>query len=130
MYDEEMTEEITKRDVIEIKSIIESMRNHPLYLKVAELCEKHGYTLSRMHVSKHGLPDLRVYAKERNYHPNIYLTETNAACSEFKFEIQTTSYGSLSVEEYDEFLLGCNNARHIVGEISKIEYSEWPQIDL
>lgn len=75
-----------------------------------------------------GILKLEVFPdRSRDYQPKIY--NTNWHSSKIDFEIQTTSYGSLTTEEYPKFLEACNMAMTAVEFLQNYDYSSFPEVE-
>lgn len=64
----------------------------------------------------------------RDYQPEIYIRR-DFDSSVLKFEIQTTSSGSLTTEEYPKFLEACNMAMTAVEFLQNYDYSSFPEVE-
>ena len=79
-----------------------------------KICKSYGYDAEFFISPKH--KNVRGKIVEKNkYAPTIYI-ETDGR---LEVEIQTTSYGSLTIDEYDKFLNDCENARECAEELKR-----------
>lgn len=112
---------------------VEDMENNETFKKVAAMCDKYGYSLYTMVNrvwSKYNMPVIQINKKNDNrYAPEISYTSKTFGGNDYRFEIQTTSYGSLDMDEYQKFMKAINNACELVKELSQISVDEWPAVD-
>lgn len=95
------------------------MLQYPLAQDIQNICNNYGYQLYYAYVDTDGL-NLNVYATDRrSYHPEVYI-ETDWRSHELTYKIQTTSYGSIELEEYYTFLESCNDAYNMCQEIQQL----------
>lgn len=101
------------------------MRDNATFKKIDSICKKYGYELYDAYVKvyeKSGNKYPRVsIRKVQKFHPEIYYNNSLLDKKVNYFSIQTTSYGSLEKEEYEEFLKGCQDAYNLVSELEKID---------
>lgn len=90
--------------------------------------KKFGYDVGSSWFVK-GLLRLGVTADDsRDYQPTIYISrEWNS--DKLKFRIQTTSFGSLDSDEYEEFINVCNMAYGAVSFMKSYDYSKFPEVE-
>ncbi len=78
--------------------------------EIESLASQFGYTVetSNMSNTQEEVPFFKVYLEASNK-PDITVT-FNDPFGEKGVKIQTTSYGSLNIDDYSEFLKNCQNA--------------------
>lgn len=100
------------------------MRDNATFKKIDSICKKYGYELYAAYVevyeSGNKYPRVSI-SKVQKFHPEIYYNNNLLDKKVNYFSIQTTSYGSLEKEEYEEFLKGCQDAYNLVSELEKID---------
>lgn len=106
--------------------------NDPTNKKIQSIASKYGYNADNSYMRSWGDPYVQLSSKDRNdFHPQIYFNDgyagINKAKNSWKFEIQTTSYGSLDEKEYEKFLKCCQDAYNMIKELSKVDLSKLPQ---
>lgn len=113
---------------------IEKLENHETWKKVETMCEKYGYRLHHIANEKQGSFSflcLQVIPMKK-YAPHIFFSDENAFSGKekhYEFEIQTTSYGPLNLEEYAEFLQAMTDASELVKELEQIPVEDWPILE-
>lgn len=79
-----------------------------------KLCKKYGYDgefwIDDTDYSVNG----DIYSRRDEYQPKIYIRDRK----NFKIEIQTTSYGALSIDEYNKFLSDNIDAMHLAEDLT------------
>ena len=72
---------------------------------------------------------INIYAKGNSrFKPKVYFDlDMDGDLNKSKWEIQTTSYGSLGEKEYAEFLKCCTDAYNMIKEIGKVDLTKLPQ---
>lgn len=107
-----------------------------VYQKAKAICEKYGYELwvmlNEVYEAGYSFPKLQVFKKiENKYGPDIFYSNIapfRSGEKDYQFQIQTTSYGSLNMEEYPKFMKATENAYEMVKELSEIPVETWPCI--
>lgn len=95
------------------------MLQYPLAQDMQSICKNYGYELYYAYVDS-GILQLSVYAIDRkSYHPEVYI-QPDWGSTEVKYRIQTTSYGSIDLEEYYDFLESCNDAYNMCQELQQL----------
>lgn len=88
---------------------IDSVKNDLLVQHIKGVIEAYGYDCDYMYVASYGKPEVNVRPKERrSFTPDIYMRgHWDIAEKKYVidgFEIQTTSYGALTPDEYKAML--------------------------
>lgn len=90
--------------------------------------KKFGYDVGASWFEK-GLLRLGVTADDsREYQPAIYISREWKS-DKLSFKIQTTSFGSLDSDEYEEFINVCNMAYGAVSFMKSYDYSKFPEVE-
>lgn len=109
------------------------MRNNPEFQKLAKLCHLHGYQLHEAHNEKYSSG--RVERLKRTIHmtPNESRAEWAKYLPEIRyrhsmrdnseeFKAQTTSYGTLSKEEFSLFTTAIKHAQELLDDLTDAEF--------
>lgn len=89
------------------------------YNKMKSICDKYGYELGLAYWANYD--DAVVHIRPRGeYYPEVYPPETWMDKKE-PWKIMTTSYGSLSIDEFEKFNEANNRAYNMVKELSNID---------
>ena len=95
---------------------------NPINKKIKQIAAKYGYVAGETFLYWYGGIHCSVVPKDRGgYHPSVYI---DSDIKDVKFRIQTTSYGAISLEDYSEFLKGCEAAYNMVKEINKLDLTK------
>lgn len=95
--------------------------NNPTYKKMKSICDKYGYELCRAYWANYGDAVVNIRpCGDGKYAPEVY-APTERYGSTSSWEIETVSYGSLSIDEFDEFQEANDRAYHMVKELSNID---------
>lgn len=104
---------------------------------VRELCEKAGslgYKVERAFRKRHGSWESVEFCTIPSVGANRYLPDVCYSCGfrreEGKFEMQTTSFGSVSGEEMHEFIAAVKNGADFVDYLSELDWSKAPSLCL
>ena len=130
--------------------ITESDENNVTKNNLIALCKKYGYSCNPEIIAyKNANGDiswarisLTLRPINRNdYHPDIYINDLdgdteimntqigNITVDKIYLKIQTTSYGSIPIDEYvSEFLPAVNDAATLASELENFDYSDLPVI--
>lgn len=105
--------------------IKKAMQDNATYKKAKSIAEKYGYIIDphcyvEVFNNGHKWINFRVRGKDR-YDPEIYY-DAPFGQQEYKFRIQTTSYGSLELDEYEQFLKKVTAAYDMVKELTKLDF--------
>ena len=98
---------------------------NPTYKKAAAIAKKYGYRIADacyVDVAKNGnkFISFNVAAVDRrSYHPEIYCSA--AYGNDYEFKIQTTAYGTMTLDEHTEFIKGVTDAHNMVAELSELD---------
>lgn len=83
-------------------------------LKQAEkICKAHGYKSEFFIDYEKKLVHGDIYEPKNDYSSRIYIEDEKR----FDVEIQTASYGSLTIDEYRKFYINCGNALDLAQEL-------------
>lgn len=90
---------------------LEKMEVNPIYKRIVEICEEAGYGVDRAYITSYGEPKIGIYPKDssfQSYYPSIYpdmeYDWKNHKANFLGWRIQTTSYGSLPLKEYEKMM--------------------------
>ena len=96
------------------------LSEYPLTARLKRLCARRGYYLYRCESYREGVLILSIINNNDTFLPEIHYDSASSRTKEpGKFRIQTTSYGALELEEYEEFLNDCNEAFELVKEMKE-----------
>lgn len=105
------------------QNFIKACQSNATYKKAQAIAKKYGYSLSPLcYVETFGSKkhvNIGFENQREGYKPEIYYGSSFGKPQEF--EIQTTSYGSLSIAEHDKFIEAVTNANKMVKELSKLD---------
>lgn len=110
------------------EEFLEKCTSNPTWKKANAICEKYGYELSKescvdVYSSGRKSPSVNFKVdRSKKYNPEIYFYAGKFGSDDPTMEIQTTAYGSLTLEEHAEFLEAVTNAHKMVEELSKIDF--------
>ena len=100
------------------------MRDNATYKKMDELCSKHGYQLFRATATtvKSGNKNVEIHIQpaEKDYHSDIYYSKDFGAESG-EFQVQSTAYGALNMDEYEKFLRSCQDSYDLIKSLQDID---------
>ncbi len=105
----------------------QAVKNNPINKKIKQIADKYGYVAKETFLTSYGGIQCSIYPKAHNdYHPDVYIDKYYDVDDSGKidFRIQTTSYGSISVSDYSEFLKACEDAYNMLSEIKKLDLSK------
>lgn len=105
----------------DFKKVIEK---NPVNKKIQQIASKYGYVAGQSYMRWYGSANIHISPKNDDFHPAIYYSDDDYGKFNPKFEIQTTSYGSLDSKEYADFLKGCTDAYNMVKELEKIDVTK------
>lgn len=120
-----------------IKRLTEDTGNRS-FDRIDRLCKRFGYALDEESCIKvingNKYLDVYVYADGSNkYAPHIY---PPARAAEQKilncpnFRVQTSSYGALLSDEYEQFAIAVENANKLVQSLSNYDFSGFPEVEV
>ena len=99
-----------------VKIINEERERSKTELQMMQIAKKYGYKMSYAYrIGSKANISIMPLAKLA---PEIYYDYRKD-----EYKIQTTSYGSLSLDKYSEYLKYCNNAYNMCRELSDIDIS-------
>lgn len=116
------------------EEFLKKCQDNPTWQKVNNICNKYGYhlaPLSYVEVYPSGKEkiNLNIRSNEENrYNPEIFYSSKFG--QDPVFEIQTTSYGSLVLEEHAKFIEAVTNAHNMIKEIEKIDLTTLEKTEL
>lgn len=112
-------------DSQEISEKKRNMIENPIYKKMDEICKKAGYRLLSAFISN-GYIDIDIRKGDRSdrYAPEVYWYDRKYGENVQEFEIQTTSYGSMNLEEHTKFLERVIAANNMVNDLSKLDLTK------
>lgn len=118
-----------------IKKLNEDADNRS-FDRIDRLCKRFGYALDEESCIKvingNKYLDVYVYADGSNkYAPHIYpparaVEQKILNCPNFR--VQTSSYGALLPEEYEQFAVAVENANKLVQYLSSYDFSGFPEV--
>lgn len=103
--------------------------SNPTWKKANAICEKYGYRLSSVscvdvYASGRKVPSVNIMRdRTKDYNPDIYFYAGKFGKTDPTLEIQTSSYGSLTLDQHAEFLEAVTNAHKMVEELSEIDFT-------
>lgn len=117
--------ESSSDEVEDFEDFKKKCQANPTYKKAAAIAKKYGYRIADacyVDVAKNGnkFISFNVAAVDRrSYHPEIYYNAKYG--NNYEFEIQTTAYGSMDLEEHTKFIKGVTDAHNMVAELSELD---------
>lgn len=114
------------------------MEDNPVFQQIAEIAENHGYELSIAYlVGPANEPRIRFKNVNEKFKPEISFDAkmnfnfSNPMESTFEghFRVQTTSYGSLAIDEYSKLAQYVANAYEMLKELEAVDISGLAHID-
>lgn len=115
---------INEAEKSDIESIKKDMQSNSTYKKAKSIVEKYGYEIDPycfVDVRKgNKFIKFNVEGNER-FDPEIHFQRKSWGEDGYEFKIQTTSYGSLTIEEYATFLVRVTAAYNMVKELDKLD---------
>ncbi len=106
---------------VDRKEFIERAYNNDTYKKMKAICDKYGYELGLAYWANYG--DAVINIKPSNvskYIPEVYPPQIYVGKDE-PWRVMTTSYGSLSIDEFAKFVADNKRAYDMIEELSKID---------
>lgn len=106
---------------VDRKEFIERAYNNDTYKKMKAICDKYGYELGLAYWANYG--DAVINIKPSNvskYIPVVYPPQIYVGKDE-PWRVMTTSYGSLSIDEFAKFVADNKRAYDMIEELSKID---------
>lgn len=105
------------------------LNNNETYVKMRNIADKYGYFISSAFIHNNRV-EINIYkCCGKRFIPDVYFNSANLDNPISEFRIQTTSYGSLNMKEYSEFIECVNNAYKMVNELEKIDTLKLPNFD-
>lgn len=95
--------------------------------QIESLCKAYGYELMHAYNAQYregGRKFLNISI--RNDGTNKYAPELSVDKRSHDVMIMTTSYGSIGIDEYKEFIKACNNAYDLAKKLSEINFDDLP----
>jgi hypothetical protein len=122
---EHKIDESVTNEEVDWQSFKKMVQGDPTNKKIKSIASKYGYVSDECYMRSWGEPYIQIRSKNRDdYHPEIYFRSDYFGKKVNKFEIQTTSYGSLDEKEYAEYIKCCNDAFNMIKELSKVDLSK------
>lgn len=110
---------------------LEKMEVNPIYKRIVEICEEAGYGVDRAYITSYGEPRIGIYAKDtsfQSFYPSIYVDVKydwkNNCVDSITWKIQTTSYGSLPLKEYERMMDIQIGAMRMVRKLERLAISK------
>lgn len=89
--------------------------------KIMSVCNEYGYRCTVPYITSYGYLDISFQPRDR-YASDIYWKKVrNGEFLEGNFTINTSSFGSLKLDEYREFLSCCEKAYKLCEELERID---------
>ena len=105
------------------------LNKNTTYVEMKNIADKYEYFISSAFIQNNKV-HINIYQCNGNrFSPDVYFNSANLDNSTSEFRIMTTSYGSLNMEEYAEFIKCVNNAYNMGSELEKIDTSKLPNFD-
>lgn len=119
--------------------VLKESENNNTFNKISNLCNKYGYSFdedsSIWVIRESKYLDIRIYKSNDNknrFVPEIYTpnrAKDKRVLDHPVLKIGTPSYGTLSIDDYAEYLEACNNAYNLVSALEKIDFSGLPEVE-
>lgn len=103
------------------------VKNDPTNKKLKSIANKYGYNADESYIRSWGEAYIQLRPKSDDFHPEVYYRSDYFGKKVSMFEIQTTSYGSMGINEYEKFMKACNDAYNMVKELQKVDLSKLPK---
>ena len=95
--------------------------NNSTYKKMKAICEKYGYTIGLAYWANYDDAFINIRPHGDNeYAPEVYPPQVWIGKKE-PWKIMTTSYGSLSIDDFEKFNEANNRAYNMIKELSNID---------
>lgn len=107
------------------RSFIDIAKENKTAQQIMQLVSQYGYKCTVPYITSWGQLDILFQPRDR-YASDIYWKHARGGSSnslEGMFTINTSSFGSLPVDEYEAFLKCCENAYKLCSELQKIDLS-------
>lgn len=105
------------------------LNNNETYVKMRNIADKYGYFISSAFIHNNRV-EINIYkCCGKRFIPDVYFNSSTLDNPTSEFRIMTTSYGSLNMDDYEEFIQCVNNAYNMVSELEKIDTSKLPNLD-
>lgn len=102
--------------------------------QLAEICSKYGYALNYA-VNKQYKKGGKLYPMiaissvgDREFKPWIYFEDNAFGRDGRRFTAQTTSYGALGLNDYEEFASNVNKAYKLLKELEEFDLNKLPVV--
>lgn len=104
------------------QKFVTRVHNNPTYKKMKSICDKYGYELGLAYWANYGdaVVNIRPRPGDDEYAPEVYPPRRGWG-RKTSWEIQTSSYGSLSIDEFEKFQKANDRVYHMVKELSNID---------
>lgn len=104
----------------ERKEFVHRVYNNPNYKKMKAICDKYGYELGIAYWTNYDEAYINIYPREGEYLPEVYPPQVWMSKKE-PWKVMTTSYGSLSIDEFEKFINSNKRASEMIKELSQID---------
>lgn len=94
--------------------------NNATYKQMKSICDRYGYELGLAYWANYNEARITIRPAGDEYLPQVY-PPTVRVGKEEPWKVQTTSYGSLSIDEFDKFVEDNKRAYDMIKELSKID---------
>ena len=118
---------VVKSDKSNAKEVLEAIEKETAFFH--KILKAFGYEADFCFFEKGNLRLMISTDGSRKYQPKIYTNSDGYGSSELQFEIQTTSYGALSFDEYEKFLESCCMAKEAIIFLKHYDYSTFPEVE-
>lgn len=103
----------------------QEIKNNSVNKKIKQIADKYGYVAKETFLYWYGGIHCSISPKDYNdFHPEVTISSDLDDDSVVEYRIQTTSYGSLSLDDYKEFLKCCDDAYNMMKEISELDLTK------
>lgn len=104
-------------DLLEYIDPEQEMRDSDVFLEIDEIADKYGYVLGN--AFRDGDQIVIELSNDHQYAPEIWYDYRNE-----EFRIETSGYGSLNLNEYEQFVRYVQDARDCVRELSDVDLTD------
>lgn len=103
------------------KEFVKRAYNNSTYKQMKSICDKYGYELGLAYWANYDDAVVNIRPRGDNeYAPEVYPSEAWTDKKE-PWKVMTTSYGSLSIDEFEKFNEANNRAYNMIKELSNID---------
>lgn len=105
------------------KEFVKRSYDNATYKQMKSICDKYGYELGLAYWANYDDAVINIRPRGDNkYAPEVYPPKAWMGKKE-PWKVMTTSYGSLTIDEFDKFVEGNNGAYDMIKELSRIDLS-------